>query len=334
VIGCDEVVTAVSRRALVAIAEALPVPAELDAPLARYTWIGLGGPADLLVVARSRDVLVQAVHLAESYGVPWRVYGGLTNILPPDAGLRGLVVLNQAQHVEFGPEHRLVADSGAIVIKVAREAVARGWAGLTWAVGLPGTVGGAVVNNAGAFGGEIAQVLIGADVLDERGTPHQVSAAWFGFRYRCSKLKGAGERWLVLGAEFQLRAGDPVHLKAKADAYTARRQRTQPPGRTLGSTFKNPPGDYAGRLIEAAGLKGTRCGGIVISPYHANFLINEGGGTAAEFRTLVRRIQMAVFEQFGIMLEPEIEMLPEPAARTGAEDDDTDDAASACDRGI
>ncbi len=321
-IGWDEVAERVSRKALVSIAEALPAPAELDAPLARHTWIGLGGPADLLVVAQSRDILVEAVQLARTYGVPWRVYGGLTNILPPDAGLRGLVVLNQTRNVQFGPDYRLAVDSGAIVVKVAREAVARGWGGLTWAVGLPGTVGGAVVNNAGAFGGEIAQILVGADVLDEQGQVHQVPLSWFGFQYRCSKLKGAGNRWLVLGAEFQLRSGDVDHLKAKADVYTERRQRTQPPGRTLGSTFKNPPGDYAGRLIEAAGLKGVRCGGIVISPHHANFLINEGNGTAVEFRTLLKRVQRTVFEQFGVMLEPEIEILPEPETQDSVQESD------------
>jgi UDP-N-acetylmuramate dehydrogenase len=315
--GRDEVGESVSRSALVALADALPVSAELDAPLARHTWIGLGGAVDLLVVARSRDVLVQAVRLARTHEVPWRVYGGFTNILPPDAGLRGLVVLNQARTVEFGPDYRLRADSGAIVVKVARDAVERGWAGLTWAVGLPGTVGGAVVNNAGAFGGQIEEILVGADLLDEQGQVHHVAASWFGFQYRCSKLKGAGRRWVVLDAEFQLRAGVVDHLKAKAETYTERRQRTQPPGRTLGSTFKNPPGDYAGRLIEAAGLKGTRCGGIVISPYHANFLMNEGGGTAAEFRALVRRVQTTVLEQFGIMLEPEIEILPEPMMENG-----------------
>ena len=136
-------------------------------------------------------------------------------------------------------------------------------------------------------------------------------ADWFGFQYRCSKLKGAGENWLVLGAEFQLREGDPAHLEAKAAEYTERRTRTQPPGRTLGSTFKNPPGEYAGRLIEAAGLKGARCGGIFVSPLHANFLINDGTGTAEEFRALVRQVQRTVFEQFGVLLETEIEILPE-----------------------
>ncbi len=297
--------------------EELSDVAQLDAPLARYSRVGIGGPADLLVIAEKRDVLVRAVRLAIAHRLPWRVYGGLTNILVPDSGLRGVTVLNRTTSVAFEEPYRLLADSGAIVVKVARQAVARGWGGLTWAVGLPGTIGGAVVNNAGAFGGEISKVLIAADVLEPNGHVRRVPADWFEFRYRCSKLKGAGTQWLVLGAEFQLRKGDPRRLEAKAAEYTERRQRTQPPGRTLGSTFKNPEGDYAGRLIEAAGLKGARRGGIVISEQHANFLINEGEGTAADFRALVERVQTAVLERFGVLLEPEIEMLPEASSGTG-----------------
>jgi UDP-N-acetylmuramate dehydrogenase len=204
-------------------------------------------------------------------------------------------------------------------VQVAREAVERGWAGLTWAVGLPGTMGGAVVNNAGAFGGEISRQLEYADIFTPAGEISRVPVDWFDFRYRCSKLKGAGsgmggqtsQGWLVLAAEFRLRAGDPDALRAKAEEYTLRRQRTQPPGRTLGSTFKNPAGDYAGRLIEAAGLKGTRIGGIVVSEKHANFFMNVGDATAADFRALVAHVQAVVYAHSGIQLEPEIEIMPE-----------------------
>ncbi|MBN1249268.1 MAG: UDP-N-acetylmuramate dehydrogenase [Anaerolineae bacterium] len=302
-------------EALATIAEALPGVAQLNAPLAPHAWVGVGGPADLLVIAEQRDDLVRAIRLALAHDVPWRVYGGLTNILVPDAGLRGMIVLNHARDVRFADDYRLETDAGAIVVKVAREAVRRGWGGLTWAVGLPGTIGGAVVNNAGAFGGEISRVLQSADVLSADGAVQRVPVDWFDFRYRCSKLKGAGQSWLVLGATFQLRPGNAAHLEEKAVEYTARRTRTQPPGRTLGSTFKNPPGDYAGRLIEAAGLKGTRVGGIKVSEHHANFFINDGNGTAADFRTLLARVQQVVEAVYGIHLEPEIEILPEPSER-------------------
>jgi len=297
------------------IADALLGAAQLNAMLAPYAGVGIGGPADLLVVAESRGVLVKAVQLAQAHDVPWRIYGGLTNILVPDGGLRGVIVLNRSREVQFQDGYRVAADAGAIVVRLAREAVRRGWGGLTWAVGLPGTIGGAVVNNAGAFGGEISEVLAYADILAPDGTVERVDADWFGFRYRCSKLKGAGQNWLVLGAEFQLCRSDPERLAAEAAEYAERRRCTQPLGRTLGSTFKNPPGDYAGRMIEAVGLKGARCGGIKISEHHANFLINDQNGTAADFRLLVTRVQSTVYECLGVLLEPEIEILPEPELR-------------------
>lgn len=298
------------ERALAEIAAALGDAAQRDASLARYSGVGIGGPAELLVIARDRDTLVQAVHLAQEARIPWRLCGGLTNLLLPDSGLRGVVILNHTRSVDYDTATcRVVAESGAIIVKVAQETTRRGWGGLTWAVGLPGTVGGAVVNNAGAFGGEIAKTLITAEILTPEGHIQIVEPDWFSFQYRYSKLKAAEMRAIVVNATFQLALRDPAALAAKAIEYTERRQRTQPPGRTLGSTFKNPPGDYAGRLIEAAGLKGTRRGGCVISGQHANFFINEGNGTAADFQALIDLAQAEVQRQFGIELEPEIEII-------------------------
>lgn len=279
--------------------------------LAPYSAAGVGGPADVLVVARTPDDVRRAVVESRALRLPYKVFGGLSNCLIPDGGVRGVVVLNRARDFRFAADHRVHADAGAPMIQVARAAVARGWGGLTWAVGLPGTVGGAVINNAGAFGGEIAGVVHTARLLGPDDAVHEVTPEWFDFRYRCSRLKGAGEDWVVLAVTFQLRPGDPAHLQAKAQEYTARRRSRQPPGRTLGSTFKNPRGDYAGRLIEAAGFKGRRVGGVVVSPRHANFLVNEGAGTAADYRTLIRQIQTEVERKFGVRLEPEIEILEE-----------------------
>jgi len=312
----------VTEHSLAVIEAALGDAAQRDVPLARYSGVGIGGPADLLVIARDRDTLVQAVRLAQETGrkrpINWRVFGGLTNMLLPDDGLRGVVILNHTRHVDYDTTtHRVVAESGAIIAKVAQETTRRGWGGLTWAVGLPGTVGGAVVNNAGAFGGEIAKTLIAAEVFTQEGHIKEVGPDWFAFQYRYSRLKAVSMAEIVIGATFQLTPRDPAALAAKAAEYTERRQRTQPPGRTLGSTFKNPPGepgkpgDYAGRLIEAAGLKGTRRGGCVISEQHANFFINEGSGTAADYRALIDLAQAEVKRQFGIRLEPEIEIISE-----------------------
>lgn len=276
-------------------------------PLGRYSMAGIGGPADLLVVAHDRDTLVRAVLEARGLELPVRVFGGLTNCLICDAGLRGVVVVNQANAYRFEQDCRLYAESGMMVVPLARMAIQRGLGGLTWAVGLPGTVGGMVVNNAGAFGGETSGNLISAEILSPQGVMMTVEAEWFGFEYRRSRLKGLDEGWVLLSATFQLRLSDVHHLEAKAAEYTARRQRTQPRGRTLGSTFKNPPGDYAGRLIEAAGLKGKRVGGVAVSTQHANFLINDADGTAADYLALICLAQAEVERQFGVHLEPEIE---------------------------
>jgi UDP-N-acetylmuramate dehydrogenase len=300
----------VTARALAGIAAALGDAAQPDVPLARYSGVGIGGPAELLVIARDRDRLVQAIRLAHEAGIRWRVLGGLTNILLPDAGLRGMVILNHTHHVDYDPAtYRVTADSGARIAKVAQETTRRGWGGLTWAVGLPGTVGGAVVNNAGAFGGEIATTLLGAEIVTSEGAIQSVGPEWFAFQYRYSRLKAAGQAEVVIAATFQLTRRDPVALAAKAAEYTERRRRTQPPGRTLGSTFKNPAGDYAGRLIEAAGLKGARRGGCVISEQHANFFMNDGNGAAADYQALIELAQAEVQRQFGIRLEPEIEII-------------------------
>jgi UDP-N-acetylmuramate dehydrogenase len=295
---------------LAALAHALGNRTRRDVPLARYAGVGIGGLADLLTVAQQRDEFIEAIRLARETGVRWRVFGGLTNMLLPDSGLRGVIILNHTRHIDYIKEEcRVVAESGAIIARVAQEVVRKGWGGLTWAVGLPGTVGGAVVNNAGAFGGEISKTLVSAEVLGPTGDVEAVGPDWFAFQYRYSKLKTSDAAWVVVTATFQLAPRDPAELAAKAAEYTERRQRTQPPGKTLGSTFKNPPGDYAGRLIEAAGLKGTRRGGCYISEKHANFFMNDGNGTAADYCALIKLAQTEVERQFDIHLEPEIEII-------------------------
>ncbi|MBN1259171.1 MAG: UDP-N-acetylmuramate dehydrogenase [Anaerolineae bacterium] len=300
---------AASESRFDALAERLGDIATRHGVLARYSAAGVGGPADVLVVATNRDELRHALTESRSLGLPVKVFGGLTNCLISDAGLEGVIVLNHARAFRFVADCSVYAESGAMVVQVARAAVERGWGGLTWAVGLPGTIGGMVVNNAGAFGGETSRVLESAEVLDRQGTVAQVECNWFGFRYRCSKLKGAGDAWVVLSASFRLKPGNREFLLEKAEEYTRRRRHTQPPGRTLGSTFKNPEGDFAGRLIEAAGLKGWRVGGVVVSTHHANFFINEGEGTTTDYVALIRFVRKRVFQQFGVLLEPEIEFI-------------------------
>jgi UDP-N-acetylmuramate dehydrogenase len=293
------------------LARTLQDDVRVNVNLAPYARVGVGGPADILYVARSREGLIKTITTAQKLGIPWRVYGGLTNVLLPDSGLRGLVIINHMRAYRFTENNQFVAESGVNVVKVAREAVRKGIGGLTWAVGLPGTIGGAVVNNAGAFGGEISRVLTTAEIYSPELGIQEVGSSWFEFQYRNSKLKSVKINALVINTQFTLKKRDSSKLIQKAEEYTKRRQHTQPAGKTLGSTFKNPEGDYAGRLIESAGLKGTRIGGFIISEKHANFFINVGDGSASDYRALIRLVKDKVSAKFGICLETEIEIIEE-----------------------
>ncbi len=287
-------------------------------PLARHTSLRVGGPADLLVRADSLEALRSSIALARQHGVPWRVMGGGCNTLVSDAGVRGLVVLNRARKASFSDERPHVwAESGVTLATLARQCIERGWAGLEWAVGIPGTVGGAVVGNAGAWGSNMADVLSAATVLKPDGTESQWGVDRFGYQYRSSAIKrarqqsGSDREVVVLNVELELRTGDLQQLKARAAEITTRRQASQPVGATCGSVFKNPPGDYAGRLIEAAGLKGYRLGGAQISVQHANFILNEAHATARDVWALVNRARDEVRTRFGVNLELEIELVGE-----------------------
>lgn len=281
-------------------------------PLARHTSLRVGGPADLLVTAESASALRQAVSLAWEQGVPCFVLGSGSNVLVADAGIRGLVVLNKARAAGV-VEGGLRAESGAALATVARLAVSAGLAGLEWASGIPGTVGGAVVGNAGAWGSDVASTLRQAMVLQAGGELATWPAARFEYGYRTSVLKrqGPGRRAVVLEAEFRLQPTEEGSLRARVAEITARRRASQPAGASCGSVFRNPPGDHAGRLVEAAGLKGERQGGAIISPVHANFVVNEGEATASDVRSLVELMRSEVQARFGVSLALEIELLGE-----------------------
>ena len=297
------------------LARALGARARRDEPLAAYTTMRVGGPADLLVICRTVEEVVEAVEMARAHDVPFLVLGDGSNVLVADAGVRGLVVINRADRVRIEEDGTAWAEAGASMAALARETARRGWAGLEWAAGLPGTVGGAVVGNAGAFGGDVASVLRSATVLEPDGTVVERPAEWFEFGYRASRLKGTGGREqgdrVVLAATFGLQRGDPETSQARVAEILRERRARQPGGATMGSTFKNPPGDYAGRLIEAAGLKGYRLGGVRVSELHANFLINTGGATAAEVWALIQHIRAEVERRFGVWLELEVERVGE-----------------------
>jgi UDP-N-acetylmuramate dehydrogenase len=281
-------------------------------PLAPYTSARIGGPADYLLVVRSSRDLAWAAQVLWQIGAPFRVLGAGANVLVADGGVREVVILNQARQVRFPEEESeqgVWAESGAALAAVARLAVQRGWTGLEWAVTVPGTVGGSVVGNAGAYQGDMAHSLRMVEILQQDGQPESWSAERLEYGYRDSWLKRHPGLAVVLAATFGLNPSTPEAARAKAEGFTAERRRSQPPGASMGSTFRNPPGDHAGRLIEEAGLKGRKQGGAQISPTHANFIVNVGGATAADVLSLIQVARSAVKDRFGIALELEIEFL-------------------------
>lgn len=282
-------------------------------PLAKYTAARLGGPADYVYLARdSNEQLIEVVSAAWAENVPVRVLGGGANVLVSDAGFRGLVVINRVGKAATWSDRNVTVTAGMALSILARKCAARGLSGFEWAVSVPGTVGGAVVNNAGAHGGDMAGCLRSAVVVDaERGT-QILSNAELQYEYRSSSLKRrADRRFLVTLATLTLAPGRPADINAAMETFILHRKRTQPPGASLGSIFKNPPGDYAGRLIEACGLKGAAIGGAQVSPIHANFFINTGTATAADYYGLIRLVRATVHERMGVLLETEVEVLGE-----------------------
>ena len=280
--------------------------------LAPYTSARIGGPADALVTVTSADELSETISRLWELDVHYIILGGGSNVLVSDKGVRGVVVLNRAKNVNFdkGSKPKVRAEAGVVIANLARRAASHGLAGLEWAAAVPGTVGGAIYGNAGAFGGDMAGNLIQAELLTESGRETwPVEKMEYG--YRTSILKRQTLKFVVLWAELRLEHSTKEAVSVKISEFSGRRKATQPPGASMGSMFKNPPGDFAGRLIEAAGLKGTRIGTAEISPVHANFFINHGQTKAEDVRELVSLAQKTVAEKFGVNLELEIELVGE-----------------------
>lgn len=280
--------------------------------LAPYTSARIGGPADVLLTVNSADELAEAVTRLRRQGLEFVMLGGGANVLVSDQGVRGVVVLNRAKAVRFygGDQPRVWAESGATFSQLAHRAAARGLAGIEWAAAVPGSVGGAVYGNAGAFGGDVMHSLISTELLTEAGRE-----TWpvekMGYGYRTSVLKRGELKAVVLSAELSLKNESKSAVSAKIARFSEERKAAQPPGASMGSMFKNPAGDHAGRLIEAAGLKGARVGNAEISTLHANFFINHGETRASDIRALIELARRTVTEKFGIELELEIELIGE-----------------------
>lgn len=287
-----------------------------NADLARITWFRVGGPAEVMFRPADRDDL--AAFLAGCPDdVPVTVIGVGSNLLVRDGGVPGVVIrLGRAFAGIEAEGTEIVAGAAALDINVARVALEAGIAGLEFLSGIPGTIGGAVRMNGGAFGGEIKDVLVSAEVLDHRGVIHTLAAAEFAFTYRHAMLP---EGWIVTAARLKGMKGDLAAVKARVNEIRATREESQPVRvRTGGSTFTNPTtpeaqGRRAWQLVEAAGCRGLTVGGAMVSEKHCNFLINTGTASAADIETLGEEVRRRVLETTGVMLEWEIRRIGVPA---------------------
>jgi UDP-N-acetylmuramate dehydrogenase len=278
--------------------------------LAPYTSARIGGPADIFVMADDVAELARIVKLLWKQEMPFTILGGGSNVLVSDRGIRGVVVMNRAKAVRFhgGDQPSVMVESGVVFSNLANRCASKSFAGLEWAATVPGTIGGAVYGNAGAFGGDMAGNLIWAELLTDTSR-EKFTVEQMGYGYRTSMLKRGEVKAIVLSAELSLKNSTREEATVKIQQFSAHRKATQPPGASMGSMFKNPNGDYAGKLIEACGLKGTRIGNAEISPLHGNFFINHANTRAEDIRALVELVQKTVKEKQGVELELEIEFV-------------------------
>ncbi|MEJ7652416.1 MAG: UDP-N-acetylmuramate dehydrogenase [Chloroflexia bacterium] len=285
---------------------------ERDEPLSKHTSVRVGGPADYFTVAKDSAELERAVRWAAAEGRPYLVLGSGSNVVVGDGGFRGLVVksISRGVRVLEGDAEYPIAEleSGTFLPTAARRLAQQGLAGLEWGVGIPGTAGGAVVGNAGAYGGVTDETLVEIDGLDSAGRAVQIGSAELGFVYRSSTIKrGELDVAVVLRVRHRLRRDSPDAIMARVKGFLGERKAKQPVEPSVGSTFKNPDGEFAGGIIERCGLKGATVGGAMVSPRHANYIINTGAATACDVADLIEHVRTTVREATGVELETEIE---------------------------
>jgi UDP-N-acetylmuramate dehydrogenase len=284
-------------------------------PLSPHSWYGIGGRTRYFLALEDDSPLAELIARLSSEGVPYLAIGAATNTLFAADELPGLTIKLASAHLTFEGS-RVTACAGSLMPKLAADTAKAGRTGLEFGAGVPGTVGGSVVGNAGAFGREVKDALISADVIDPQGRLHTLSAAACRFAYRDSILKSEKSGWVVRSATFETGEDDPSRIRERIKEVQRHRRQTQPiEKRSLGSTFKNPPGEAAGRLIDACGLKGRRIGGAQISEKHANFIVNLGGASADDVLALMAEMRNRVFERFGIELEPEVRVIGRTAGQ-------------------
>ena len=278
-------------------------------PLCRHTTVKTGGCADLFISAGSSEDAARLLIECRKIGLYSMILGNGSNILFSDDGFRGAVITTSSDASEIRVSGELItAPAGAQLSAVCRAALDAGLTGLEFAYGIPGTVGGAVYMNAGAYGGEIKNVVISVTAVDQGGNTVVFEPEDLGLDYRTSRFEHSGE--IVVSAAFKLEKGDPADIKAKMDELISKRRSRQPlEFPSFGSAFKRPEGTFAGLVIEESGLKGAKVGGAQISPKHANFIVNLGDATSKDIIDLIELAQKTVLEKTGYMLEPEVRLI-------------------------
>jgi len=290
------------------LSAALTGVVRLNEPLARYTTYRIGGPADILIIADTLADLRAATRILEEFQIEWTVLGKGSNILAADAGYRGaVIILGRDFRKHWVRDGQLIAGAGAILAHVVQDAYAAGLSGLEFAVGIPGTVGGALAMNAGTGDDWIGSVVSSVTLLQPGGELVGVRGHEIAWGYRASAVPIRG---ITVECSLRVAEGDVVSIRRRMDSALARRKRTQPIGLPCaGSVFRNPEGDSAGRLIESVGLKGARSGAASISEVHANFIVNHGGATAKDVLRLLHDARDTVLDLHGVELKPEIKFL-------------------------
>ncbi len=294
-------------------------PLRAGEPLREHGFFRIGGPADLFFEAQTLHDLKLSVSLARTSGLRFRVIGAGSNLLFDDSGFRGLIIRNDARGLEMRPaDGTIAAFAGTPLEDLTEFAAARGMAGLEFLAGIPGTVGGAVFGNAGAFGRSVADILAEARLFGPESREVRAARDYFSFSYRHSRLKAKPE--VLLAAEFRPEPGAPAAIRAKMDEILTLRAARHPARTTAypGSYFKNPVlpdgcRKAAGLLLDQAGVRGLRSGGAAVFAGHCNFIINEGGATAADVLALAAEMKKRVYEKFGVRLEEEVVFLPASA---------------------
>ena len=280
-----------------------------EEPMSRHTSFQIGGPAEIFVQPATGDEVRQAICLAKEEQIPFFVVGNGSNLLVSDDGFRGMIVQIGRNLQEISVEDNVIyAQAGALLSRVARTALEHGLTGMEFAAGIPGSLGGAVAMNAGAYGGEMKDILTDAEVLTPDGEIKILSLEELDLSYRHSCI--FDEDYIVLSVHLQLEQGDTTVIRNRMDELARARREKQPlEYPSAGSTFKRPEGYFAGALIQDAGLKGYTVGGAQVSEKHSGFVINRGGATAEEVLFLIKQVQKKVKSRFGVTMEPEVRMV-------------------------